>query len=51
MILVAIIKHHVISAEDLLALPEIKKSKMTKSDIEGFLQYPGLVKKIPDSPL
>jgi len=51
MILVAIIKHHVISAEDILALPEIKKSKMTKSDIEGFLQYHGLVKKIPDSPL
>jgi len=51
MILVAIIKHHGISTEDILALPEIKKSKMTKPAIQGFLEYHGLVKKIPDSRL
>ena len=50
MILVAIIKHHGISAEDILTLPEIKKSKLTKPAIQGFLEYHGLVKKIPDSP-
>lgn len=47
MILVAIIKHHGISAEDILALPEIKKSKMKLTAIQGFLEYHGLVKKIP----
>jgi hypothetical protein len=50
MILAAIIKHHGISAEDILTLPEIKKSKLTKPAIQGFLEYHGLVKKIPDSP-
>lgn len=49
MILVAIIKHHSISAEDILRLPEIKKSKITKPAIQGFLEYHGLVKKITDS--
>ena len=48
MILVAIIKHHGMSAEDILALPEIRKSKMTKAAIQGFLEFHGLVKKIPD---
>ena len=51
MILVAIIKHHDLSAEDILTLPEIKKSKMTKPAIQGFLEYHGLVKKIPGSRL
>jgi hypothetical protein len=37
MILVAIINHHGISAEDILTLPEIKKSKLTKPAIQGFL--------------
>ncbi len=46
MILVAIIKHHGISAEDISALPEIKKSKMTLTTIQDFLEYHGLVKKI-----
>ena len=50
MILVAIIKHHGISAEDILALSEIKKSKLSKQAIQGFLECHGLVKKIPDSP-
>lgn len=49
MILVAIIKHHGISAEQILALPEIKKSKMKLASIQGFLQYHGLGKKNPDS--
>jgi hypothetical protein len=51
MILVAIIRDQGISAEQILALPEIKKSKMTKPAIQGFLQDHGLVKKIPDSRL
>jgi hypothetical protein len=49
MILVAIIKHHGITAEQILALPEIKKSKMRPKAIQGFLAYHGLEKKIPDS--
>ena len=49
MILVAIIRHHGISAEEILALPEIKKSKMKLTAIQGFLEYHGLEKKIPDS--
>lgn len=47
-ILVAIIKHHAISAEEIMALPEIKKSKMKLTAIEGFLGHHGLGKKIPD---
>lgn len=49
MILVAIIKHQGISAEDILALPEIKKSKMSKPTIQGFMEHHGLVKKISGS--
>lgn len=49
MILVAIIKHHGISAEQILALPEIKKSKMKLKAIQGFLEHHGLEKKIPES--
>ena len=49
MILVAIIKHHGISTEDILNLPEIKKNKITKLSVLNFLEYHGLVKKIPDS--
>jgi hypothetical protein len=48
MILVAIIKHHGISIEEILALPEIRKSKMDKDAVQGFLEIHGLVKKIPD---
>lgn len=46
-ILVAIIKNYGISAEEILALPEIKKSKMKLTAVQGFLEYYGLVKKIP----
>jgi len=48
MILVAIIKHYGITTENILTLPEIKKSKLTKPAIQGFLEFHGLVKKIPD---
>jgi hypothetical protein len=49
MILVAIIQQHGISAEDILALPEIKKSKLSQTNIQGFMEHHGLLKKIPDS--
>lgn len=49
MILVAIIRHHNISAEDILVLPGIKKSKMKLANIRGFLAHHGLVKKTPAS--
>ena len=49
MILIAIIKYHGITAEDVMALPEIKKSKMKLTAIQGFLEDYGLEKKIPDS--
>jgi len=48
MILVAVIRHHGISAEEILALPEIKKSKMKSANIQGFMEYHGLLKKMPD---
>jgi len=48
MILVAVIKHHGISAEQILALPEIKKSKIKLAAVQGFLEYHGLEKKITD---
>ena len=48
-ILVAVIKYHGISAEDILITPEVKKSKLSKRAIQGFLEYHGLVKKIPGS--
>ena len=47
MILVAIISHHGISADDILALPKIKKSKLTLPTIQGFMEHHGLIKKIP----
>lgn len=47
MILVAIIRHHGISADDILALPKIKKSKLTLQTVQGFMEQHGLVKKIP----
>ena len=49
MILVAIIRHHGISAEDISALPEIKKGKMKPGSIQGFMEYHGFLKKIPDT--
>jgi len=49
LILVAIIRQHGISAEDISALPEIKKNGIKLSNIKGFMEYHGLLKKIPDS--
>lgn len=49
MILVAIIRKHDISPEDILALPEIRKSKMKLPNIQGFMEFHGLLKKTPDS--
>jgi len=48
-ILVAIIQQHSISAENILCQPEIKKSKLKLTQIQGFMEYHGLLKKIPDS--
>jgi len=48
LILVAIIRQHGISAEDIAALSEIKKSGIKLSNIKGFMEYHGLLKKIPD---
>jgi len=45
MILVAIIRHHGIAAEDIFILPEIKKSKIKLVDIQGFMENHGLLKK------
>lgn len=49
MILVAVIRRHGISAKDIMALPEIKNSKLKLMNIKGFMQYHGLLKKTPDS--
>ena len=49
MILVAVIRRHGISAEDIMAMPEIKNSKLKLIDIKGFMQFHGLLKKTPDS--
>jgi hypothetical protein len=48
MILVAIIKHHGISAKEILALPEVKQRGLSESAIQSFLQSHGLLKKTPD---
>ncbi len=49
MILVAVIRRHGISAEEILALPEMKKNKMKLATIQSFFEEHGLGKKIPDS--
>ena len=48
LILVAIIRQHGISAEDIAALSEIKRSGIKLSNIKGFMEYHGLLKKNPD---
>ena len=45
MILVAIIKHHGISLENILMLPEVKKSRLSKSAVQHFLSSHDLLKK------
>jgi len=48
LILVAIIRQHGISAEDIAALSEIKKSGIKLYKIKGFIEYHSLLKKTPD---
>jgi len=48
LILVAIIRQHGISAEDIAALSEIKKCRIKLNSIKGFMKSNGLLKKIPD---
>ena len=45
MILVAIINHHDISANAIMSLPEIKKSKLKLPAVHGFMEHHGLIKK------
>jgi hypothetical protein len=49
MILVAVVKRHGITAEEIAELPEIRKSNMKLANIRSFLRLHGLEKKIPDS--
>ncbi len=51
LILTAIIRHHGITSEDIMTLPEIKKSKIGKPAIQNFMVYHGLEKKILGLPL
>jgi hypothetical protein len=46
-ILVAIINHYDISANVIMSLPEIKKSKLTLPAVQGFMEHHGLIKKTP----
>lgn len=47
MILSALIKHHGICLEEIMALPEIRMHKISLAAIRGFLERHGLVKKTP----
>jgi hypothetical protein len=49
MILVAVIKHHVITPEEILAIPEMGKIKVELTAIQDFFEYNGLGKKNPDT--
>jgi hypothetical protein len=46
-ILTALIKHHDISMEDIMALPEVRERKFSPVVIREFLDHHGLLKKIP----
>jgi len=47
MILSALIKHHEICLEEIMALPEIRRHKISSAAIHNFLERNGLVKKTP----
>lgn len=47
-ILVALIKHHRITLEKILSLPEVKTSNISSKNIQKFLEYHDLQKKTPD---
>lgn len=49
MILVAIIRQQNISVENILTLPEVKRLKVKPDNVRGFMEYHGLLKKIPNS--
>jgi hypothetical protein len=46
-ILTALIKHHDISMEDIMALPEVREQEFSPVVIRQFLEHHGLLKKIP----
>jgi len=46
MILVAIIRNHCITAEEIHALPEIKKNNIKLAAIQGFMESHELKKKL-----
>lgn len=48
-ILVALIKHRDITVEEILALPEVKASKISSKSLQRFLEYHSLQKKTPDT--
>jgi hypothetical protein len=47
MILSALIKHHGICLEEIMAFPEIRIHKISSAAIRNFLEHNGLVKKTP----
>jgi len=49
MILVALIKEHGITAQQIMDLSQIRASRLKLSNVQGFMQYHGLLKKTPDS--
>ena len=49
LILVALIKHHEISVENLAKLPEVKAKKIAAPSIDEYLKQHGLGKKTPSS--
>jgi len=49
LILVALIKHHEITVEDLAKLPEVKTKKIAPPAIDEYLKQHGLGKKTPSS--
>lgn len=48
-ILVALIKKHGITAEQIMALPQVKARRLSLAAIENFLQHHGLLKKTLDT--
>jgi len=47
LILCALINHHGIGLEAIMALPEIRMHKISKAAIRDFMERHGLIKKIP----
>jgi hypothetical protein len=46
-VLTALIKHHSISADDILRLPEVRERGLSEAAIRAFLNRHGLLKKTP----